>query len=83
MYLEVMTKEYGIAPTLKHITGMIYLLCRKGDIHNAIQMAKKLPFCANLVVWHSILSVCRDCGNVALGKDAFESAMKVNQNDAS
>ena len=82
-YFDIMTEEYGISPTIKHITGMIYLLCRIGDMHNAIRMAKQMPSSTNLVAWHSILGVCRDHGNVALARDAFTSVMKVNQNDAS
>jgi pentatricopeptide repeat protein len=83
MYFDAMMEVYGISPTIKHVSGMVDLLCRVGDMHNAIQMAKELPACADLAAWHSILGVCRDHGNVALAEDAFVSAMKMNRNDAS
>lgn len=78
---EVMTKEYGIAPVLEHYCCMVDLLGRVGDVDKAEAMVRRMPLSPNAVVWHSLLGACRKWGNARVGKQAFESAVCLNEND--
>ena len=81
-YFEAMKTEYGMCPTLEHHTCIMDLLVRSGQLENAGAMIKKIPFSSDPVVWHSILDACKTWGNVELGKQAFENALHLNQDDA-
>lgn len=77
-YLEDMKKK-GIAPNLKHYTCLVDLLCRAGQLDEAVAMLKKLPIAPNLVNWHIVLSACQKWGSVELGRHAFEHAVSLDE----
>eukprot|EP00250_Pteridium_aquilinum_P023247 c2648_g1_i1 orf=620-2701(+) len=77
-YLEDMKKK-GIVPTLKHYTCLVDLLCRAGQLDEAVAMLKKLPIPPNLVGWHIVLSACHKWGSVELGRHAFDNAVSLDE----
>jgi pentatricopeptide repeat protein len=79
-YFEAMSKEHGLAPTVEHLSCIVDLLGRAGHIHNALMMAKRMPFAPNAVLWHSILGACRSSGNVSFGEHVFEHEFYTNSN---
>ena len=66
-YFEVMRKEYGVTPGIKHFACVIDLLGRAGQINEAVRIIGTMPFHPNLVMWHTILGACQKLGNVELG----------------
>lgn len=81
-YFKVMEHEYGITPTVKHHNCMLDLLCRSGQLNAAILMLEKIPLTPSLVTWKTILSACRELGNVEIAKQAFQLAMRRDRNQA-
>ena len=81
-YFEAMTEDYGMVPTIRHHSCMIDLLGRTGEVDKAVEMVKKMPFCPNLVVWHTILSASKYWGTTSIGKQAFQQAIHLDKNDA-
>lgn len=81
-YFEAMSKGFGIVPMFEHHICMIDSLSRAGELERAVTIIKKMPFCPNIVIWHSILEACKNWGNLELGKQAFEQATTQNEKDA-
>ena len=44
-------------------------------------MIMNMPYFANIAIWHTILSACRNCGNVELARLAFDHAVQLNEKD--
>jgi pentatricopeptide repeat protein len=82
MYLETMSKDYGIVPDAEHLTWVVDLLCRSGQFGEALAMVKKMPSAPGCVVWHTLMDACRSSGNVRIGKQAFEHAITLDGGDA-
>ncbi|KAI5080344.1 hypothetical protein GOP47_0005823 [Adiantum capillus-veneris] len=82
MYFDIMVKEYGINPLLEHHTCMIDLLCRAGQVENALCMINEMRIDPDLAVWHTLLGACQKGGDKELGKQAFEQAVYRNGLDA-
>jgi pentatricopeptide repeat protein len=70
MYLEMMSKDYGIDPMLEHYACIVDALSRVGHLEKAVSVALKMPESPDLVVWHSLLAACKYWGNFQIGKQA-------------
>ncbi|KAH7288884.1 hypothetical protein KP509_31G048400 [Ceratopteris richardii] len=81
-HFEVMSKKYGIVPSLEHFTCLIDLLGRVGDFDKATELIKKLPFSPDSVLWLSMLSACGKWGNKKFGMKAFDHAKCLNEQNA-
>lgn len=81
-YFKMMIRTYGISPTIEHYTCMVDLLGRAGQVDKAMKMVKMMPFQPDAVVWSSVLGACRKWCNVAVGRAAFESAVRLDKVDA-
>jgi pentatricopeptide repeat protein len=81
-YLEAMSRDYGLAPSLEHHTCMIDLLSRKGKLNEALSIINDTPFSPDLVTWRTVLVACMNSGNVELGKHAFERAIVLDEKHA-
>eukprot|EP00246_Nothoceros_aenigmaticus_P002176 TRINITY_DN12981_c0_g2_i2.p1 TRINITY_DN12981_c0_g2~~TRINITY_DN12981_c0_g2_i2.p1 ORF type:complete len:312 (-),score=45.38 TRINITY_DN12981_c0_g2_i2:451-1299(-) len=79
-YFNAMSSDYGINPTIEHYSCMVDLLSRAGQLEKAVEMAEALE--PNEVVWKTVLGACLKWRNVALGRRAFESAVKLDRTDA-
>ena len=81
-YFQAMSRDYGINPTLQHHGCMIDLFGRWGQVDEAIIMIKRMPFCANLAIWNTVLGACRNLGKEGLGKEAFVNAIQLDDGDS-
>ena len=41
-------------------------------------MLRSMPFSPDLVVWTTLLASCRKWGNVEIGRQAFEAALRID-----
>ena len=82
-YFEAMSKAYGITPTLEHLSCMVDLLCRAGQLNLAVVMLNKTPFHPSIVMWLTVLAGCRKWGNVELGRHAFQQVIRMDEEDDS
>ena len=78
LYFDALGKEYGIEPTIKHYNCMVDLFGRAGQIKEALSMLRSMPFSPDLVVWTTLLASCRKWGNVEIGRQAFEAALRLD-----
>ncbi|KAJ4960428.1 hypothetical protein NE237_020338 [Protea cynaroides] len=67
-YFNLMTQVYGIAPRLEHISCMVYLMGRIGDLDEAHDFVRNSPVKADVSIWGALLSACKIHGNVELGE---------------
>ncbi|KAI5072958.1 hypothetical protein GOP47_0013064 [Adiantum capillus-veneris] len=79
VWYEVMSKDYGISPTVQHLFSMVDLLSRAGYLDRAIAMVKDMQPDTNHVLWHSLLTACQKWGNVDIAAKAFEHAMQADE----
>ncbi|KAL5226579.1 hypothetical protein ABZP36_014844 [Zizania latifolia] len=67
-YYEIMTKEYGLSPTIRHCTRVVDLLGRAGRLADAEAFINNSIFRVDPVVWRSLLASCRIHGDLERGQ---------------
>ena len=77
-----MSEDHGVVPTVEHISCVVDVLGRSGQIDDAFTMVKRMPFSPNPVLWHSILGACKNSGNMSFGKHVFDHAMYLDNMDS-
>ncbi|XP_075485340.1 putative pentatricopeptide repeat-containing protein At1g68930 [Primulina tabacum] len=82
-YFSLMTEKYGIRPFLDHYTCMIDLYSRAGRLEEAKNFILQMPCSPDAIGWATLLSSCRNRGNLEIGKWSAESLLKLDpQNPA-
>ncbi|KAH7438128.1 hypothetical protein KP509_04G002300 [Ceratopteris richardii] len=71
-YLQLMTGEYGLKPTLKHHTCMAHLLSSTGHLDQAFSLMENIPFRPDIVFMHAILDASKKWGDSNIGRRIFE-----------
>jgi hypothetical protein len=61
---------------------MVDAFGRVGELGSALSIIEKMPVRPNIVMWHSMLSACRNWGNVDIGLNAFQQAMRLDNQDS-
>lgn len=74
-YFDIMTKTYGIRPSLMHYGSLVGLLGRAGDFARVAEMLSRMPMQADLTIWLGLLRASHMHGNVELALQAFDSAL--------
>ena len=69
-YYEEMSKEYGMALSSEHLSCLINLFSRVGDLDRAIALFKEIP--SSGAVCRIVLNGSRSWGNIGLGKEVFD-----------
>ncbi|KAJ6836017.1 pentatricopeptide repeat-containing protein, chloroplastic [Iris pallida] len=64
---EMMRREYGLEPKVQHYGCMVDVLSRAGRLDEAWELIRAMPTEPNDVIWKSLLSGCRERGNVDMG----------------
>ncbi|KAH0919767.1 hypothetical protein HID58_027427 [Brassica napus] len=77
-YFELMTNEYGIVPSNGHYSCMIDLFSRSGRLEEAMNFINGMPFPPDAIGWITLLSACRNKGNLEIGKRAAESLIELD-----
>ncbi|CAK8543057.1 unnamed protein product [Lathyrus sativus] len=75
---DIMQKEYGIKPSLKHYGCMVDLLGRAGYLEKAYDLVKNMPVQPDASIWGALLSACRIHGNAELGTLASHRLLEVD-----
>ncbi|XP_061344856.1 pentatricopeptide repeat-containing protein At4g21065-like [Gastrolobium bilobum] len=76
-YLDIMSKDYNIQPTIKHYGCIVDLLGRVGLVEEAYKMIKSMPIECNAIVWRTLLAACRIHGNLELGEKVRKHLLKL------
>ncbi|KAG6662550.1 pentatricopeptide repeat-containing protein At4g21300 [Carya illinoinensis] len=69
-YFYSMTKEYGLPARMEHYACMVDLFGRAGQLNEALEIIKSMPFIPDAGVWGTLLGACRVHGNVELAEIA-------------
>ncbi|KAI5058728.1 hypothetical protein GOP47_0026898 [Adiantum capillus-veneris] len=78
-FVDVMSEQYGITPSLEHDNCVVSLLGHTGELDGALSLINQRPLCSNLGTWRIVLDDCAKLGNTRLGKQAFEHAVHLDQ----
>ncbi|KAI5067782.1 hypothetical protein GOP47_0018310 [Adiantum capillus-veneris] len=73
-YYEVMVREYGMAPAIKHQSTLIDLVGRTGQLDEAVLLVEDMQSVVDNAVWDSMLGACQKWGDFKLGSEAFDRA---------
>ncbi|KAM0001396.1 putative tetratricopeptide-like helical domain superfamily, DYW domain-containing protein [Helianthus debilis subsp. tardiflorus] len=75
---DVMQRDYGIKPCLKHYGCFVDLLGRAGQLEKAYNFIISMPLQPDASVWGALLGACRIHGNADLGKVASDRLLEVD-----
>ncbi|XP_050204274.1 pentatricopeptide repeat-containing protein At2g04860 [Mercurialis annua] len=67
-YFQIMTKEFGLVPTLQHCACMVSLLARAGLLDEAFSFVKDMEIEPDSAIWGALLSACHIHHEVKLGE---------------
>jgi pentatricopeptide repeat protein len=81
-YFNLMIKEHSLSPNVLHYSCMVDIFGRAGQIHEAYEMIKNMPFHATASIWGSLLSSCRVYGNLELAEVAAKQLFELEPNNA-
>ncbi|KAG0468319.1 hypothetical protein HPP92_017647 [Vanilla planifolia] len=70
---QAMKVKYKIKPGAEHYGCMVDLLGRCGRTREALELIKEMPLRPNAAIWGSLLSACRNSGDI----EVAEAAVKV------
>ena len=75
-YVNLMNKERGINLSRKHHNSLLDVLCRAGQLDEALTLLESMPYEPSLVTWIMMLGACQKWGNMELAEDAFSQAIR-------
>ncbi|KAI3915522.1 hypothetical protein MKW92_010106 [Papaver armeniacum] len=81
-YFQSMVDDYGLEPQLEHYSCMVDIIGRSGRVKEALKMINEMPFGADVVVWRTLLSVCKIHGDVEVAKHAASSILQLDPQDS-
>ncbi|KAL6853934.1 hypothetical protein ACP4OV_019963 [Aristida adscensionis] len=76
-YYEIMEKEYGLTPSIKHCTCVVDLLGRAGRLADAEAFIRNSVFHDDPVVWRSLLASCRIHGDIERAQVVADRIMEL------
>ncbi|OMO91930.1 hypothetical protein COLO4_18016 [Corchorus olitorius] len=76
-YFKSMVSEYGIQPRVEHYGALVDSVGRTGQLEEAMDLIKSMPFEPDKAVWGAILSSCRLHNNLELARVAAEALMRL------
>ncbi|KAJ4952726.1 hypothetical protein NE237_029558 [Protea cynaroides] len=81
LYLDLMSSEYGVEPTIDHYDCMVEIYSRAGHLEEAFDLIKTMPFEPDAMSWKSLLGGCWTHRNVKFGEIAAENLLRLDPND--
>lgn len=76
-----MEKEFGVNPKLEHYGCIIDLLSRNGQLEEAFDVVKKMPYEPDIAIWGALLGGCRVRSNFKLAGELMDRATKLQANE--
>ncbi|WOL14633.1 hypothetical protein Cni_G23413 [Canna indica] len=76
-YLEAMTEDYNLVPTLAHYGCVVDMLGRVGRLEEARAVVERMPMEANAVIWGTLLGACEKHANLEIGEWAAEKLLEL------
>ncbi|GLU06284.1 hypothetical protein SLE2022_233280 [Rubroshorea leprosula] len=80
-YFELISKHYGLEPTIDHYDCMIDVYSRAGLLQEAFEVIKNMPFNPSVMSWKCLMSGCWIHKNLELGTMAAENLLQLDPDD--
>ena len=78
----IMSREYGITPSIEHLTCMVMVFGSGGNFDEALSVIKAMSLSEFPTIWVALLGACRKWGNVKLGILAFDQTVQLDDSCA-
>uniref|UniRef100_A0A2P2IRM7 Uncharacterized protein n=1 Tax=Rhizophora mucronata TaxID=61149 RepID=A0A2P2IRM7_RHIMU len=82
-YFDAMLTQYGLDPQIEHYACVVDILGRAGRVGEALKLVEEMPFEADIVIWKTLLSMCKIHGNVEIAEKATSSLLQLDPQDPS
>ncbi|XP_022720360.1 pentatricopeptide repeat-containing protein At4g18840-like [Durio zibethinus] len=79
---QLMVDDYGIQPTIEHYGCMVDLLGRVGLLEEALDLVETRALKEAPVLWESLLSACKNHGNVEMAEHVARKLLELNPQDS-
>ncbi|GJN17129.1 hypothetical protein PR202_gb04172 [Eleusine coracana subsp. coracana] len=79
---ELMTKTYGLQPSVKHYTCIVDLLGRSGCLNEAEALILSMPVCPDGVIWKTLLSACKTQKNFDMAERVATHVIELDPHDS-
>ncbi|KAL6840206.1 hypothetical protein ACP4OV_030016 [Aristida adscensionis] len=79
---ELMTKTYGLQPSVKHYTCIVDLLGRSGHLDEAEALILSMPVRPDGVIWKTLLSACKIQKNFDMAERIAKRVIELDPNDS-
>ncbi|KAG6715456.1 hypothetical protein I3842_05G254000 [Carya illinoinensis] len=80
-HFRSMRNTHNMVPQLDHYVCLIDLLGRAGQLGEAVEVIKTLPFRPDALIYKTLLSACRLHRNVPLGEDMARQGLNLHPSD--
>ncbi|XP_019105670.2 pentatricopeptide repeat-containing protein At5g06540 [Beta vulgaris subsp. vulgaris] len=77
-FFSSMKQDYNIEPKLEHYGCMVDLLGRGGELIEAEQLIRDMEWKADVMIWGTLLSACRKCGNIEVAERVVEEILALD-----
>ncbi|XP_027903259.1 pentatricopeptide repeat-containing protein At5g13270, chloroplastic isoform X1 [Vigna unguiculata] len=81
-FLDSMSDEYGVNPTIDHYNCMIDIYSRAGMLQEAHEMIRSLPLEPDVMSWKSLLGGCWSHRNLEIGMIAADNIFRLDPLDS-
>lgn len=75
--LKSMDSDYGICPRMEHYACAVDLYGRAGHLDEAKALVEAMPFEPDVMVWKTLLGVCRACGDIELASQVANHLLEI------
>ncbi|XP_038970799.1 pentatricopeptide repeat-containing protein At2g13600-like [Phoenix dactylifera] len=82
-YLNSMTEDHGIGPSLEHYACVVDLLGRAGQLEEVKRIIDQMPLSLDARMWQIFLTACSIHVNVKLGEIAAQELLKLEPDNVS
>jgi len=77
-----MEKDHKIIPKITHYGCLIDMLCRNGQLEEAMLLVEDMPFKPDVAIWGTLLGGCRVTGDLKLAEKVVEKATEMETNES-
>nr|AKH05174.1 chlororespiratory reduction 4 [California macrophylla] len=80
---EIMRRIHKLEPKLQHYGCIVDILGRAGHVEEAWRVIEEMPIEANDVIWRTLLSACRNHGNLSIGEPVAKHLINLDSSNSS
>ncbi|GMY14167.1 putative pentatricopeptide repeat-containing protein At3g13770, mitochondrial isoform X2 [Fagus crenata] len=82
IFYEMENGKLGVEPEIEHYGCVVDLLGRAGQVEEAFEFIKKMPFEPTAAIWGSLLGACRVHSNIDIGESVGHQLLEIEPENA-